>query len=255
MAFAGLHSGSVLPVVAGVALLAVGSSLLQQLLNPLPAGAALARSSGLSLRRKCGAGSRTIWRSNVDCANFAKPQIILDEVPMKNRLGIALIGLALSLGALGQSSSTLRATELRADKLADAPVLAALVAGSEVRLLGMEGGWVQVQALGRIGWVRAGALNLKTEDAAVARLASGRLASGNNALTLGVRSLAPRINRHALIIGISRYEDPETPPLPGAHIDRQSATQMAQAMQVPMENIYYLQDEKATGDNIRTALA
>ena len=173
---------------------------------------------------------------------------------MKNKLGIALLGLTLSLGAIGQSSTTLRATDLRADKLADAPVLAALAAGAEVRLIGMEGGWVQVQALGRTGWVRAGALDLKAEDAAVTRLASGRLASGNNALTLGVRSLAPRINRHALIIGISRYEDPATPPLPGAHIDRQSATQMAQAMQVPMENITYLQDDQATGDNIRAAL-
>jgi hypothetical protein len=69
------------------------------------------------------------------------------------------------------------------------------------------------------------------------------------------RLLAPRINRHALIIGISRYADPNTPQLPGAHVDRESATQMAQAMQVPQSNITYLQDEQATGDNIRRALA
>lgn len=65
---------------------------------------------------------------------------------------------------------------------------------------------------------------------------------------------AARSNRHALIIGVSQYADPATPPLPGAKIDRESATQMATAMQVPASNITYLQDEQATGDNIRRAL-
>ena len=55
-------------------------------------------------------------------------------------------------------------------------------------------------------------------------------------LTLGVRGLSPRVNCHALIIGISRYADPATPSLPGARIDRESATQMAQAKQVPAAN-------------------
>jgi hypothetical protein len=73
-------------------------------------------------------------------------------------------------------------------------------------------------------------------------------------LTLGVRSLPPRINRHALIIGISRYADPATPSLPGARIDKESATQMARAMQVPTSNIKYLQDDQATGNSIRAAL-
>lgn len=69
------------------------------------------------------------------------------------------------------------------------------------------------------------------------------------------RSLPARNNRHALIIGVSTYADPATPPLPGARIDRESATQMARAMQVPAANITYLQDEQATGDAIRRALA
>ena len=63
-----------------------------------------------------------------------------------------------------------------------------------------------------------------------------------------------RNNRHALIIGVSKYADPGTPPLPGARIDKISATEMAKAMQVPESNIMYLHDEQATGDNIRKAL-
>lgn len=51
-----------------------------------------------------------------------------------------------------------------------------------------------------------------------------REANGNTVVALGVRGLMPRSNRHALIIGISRYADPNTPPLPRARIDRESAS-------------------------------
>jgi hypothetical protein len=91
----------------------------------------------------------------------------------------------------------------------------------------------------------------------VAGLSSGREAAGNTAVTLGVRNvppLVPRINRHALIIGVGIYEDPLVPPLPGTKLDKVSATQIAQAMQVPDGNIQYLHDSQATVSNIRTAL-
>ena len=65
---------------------------------------------------------------------------------------------------------------------------------------------------------------------------------------------ALRHNRHALIISISKYGDPAVPPLPGASIDKKSATEIAHTMQVPDSNIMYLQDDQATGDNIRKAL-
>lgn len=65
---------------------------------------------------------------------------------------------------------------------------------------------------------------------------------------------APRHNRHALIISISKYADPGISPLPGASVDKKSATEIATVMQVPQSNIFYLQDDKATGNNIRKAL-
>lgn len=182
-----------------------------------------------------------------------------------------LLSACLSLGALleaqaqaganavpGQVLSVLRATELRADKLASAKVLGSLTAGATLRLLSVEGGWAWVEsgtgATKVSGWVRASALNWQPGSSVVSGLASGREAGGNTALTLGVRSLPARVNRHALIIGIGRYADPTTPSLPGTRIDKESATQMAQAMQVPASNIRYLQDEQATGANIRQAL-
>ena len=162
----------------------------------------------------------------------------------------------------GQALTAVRATELRADKLASAPVLQSLAAGAALRLVSMEGGWALVETVVPVGksvaklsgWVRASSVSLPSGASVASSLASGRESSGNTALTLGVRSMPPRINRHALIIGISRYADPATPSLPGAHIDKESATQMAQAMQVPLSNIRYLQDDQATGNNIRQAL-
>ena len=171
---------------------------------------------------------------------------------------LGLTGICLSTAsAQGQVVLTTRATELRADKLASAPMVQALASGAALRVISVEGGWVLVEAGAPpyvSGWVHANAVNLQTAASAVSGLASGREASGNTALTLGVRSLPTRVNRHALIIGISRYADAGTSPLPGARVDKQSATQMAQAMQVPQSNIQYLQDDQATAASIRKAL-
>ncbi|MDD0815817.1 caspase family protein [Curvibacter sp. HBC28] len=177
---------------------------------------------------------------------------------MPTPLSWVLAGLMASypLGAQAQELvKTSRATELRSDKLAAAPVLGAVPAGAGLRLLSLEGGWAWVDWGTQRGWVRAGTLQLPSELADVSRLASGRLAAGNQAIGLTVRGLPAKSTRHALIISISRYADPKTSPLPGARVDKESATQIAQAMQVPQANIRYLQDEQATGDHIRQALA
>ncbi|MES2511699.1 MAG: caspase family protein [Pseudomonadota bacterium] len=166
----------------------------------------------------------------------------------------ALAVLATCLPAAGQSTTAVRATELRSDKLGSAGVLTSLPAGAALRVLGLEGGWAWVESAGVRGWVRANALNLQSGSSVASGVDSGRQAAGNTALTLGTRSLPPRSNRHALIIGIGRYGDPGISPLPGVRVDKESATQMAQSMQVPASNITYLHDEQATGDNIRAAL-
>ena len=177
------------------------------------------------------------------------------------KFSVRLALLSLAVSAFAQNASVTRPAEVRAEKLASSPVLAQVNQGASVRITSVEGGWVLVEAStdkGKVaGWMRASALNMQAGASVVAGLSSGREASGNNALTLGVRSvpqLAPRINRHALIIGVGRYEDPLVPALPGTKLDKVSATQMAQAMQVPDSNIQYLHDDQATLSNIRSAL-
>lgn len=161
-----------------------------------------------------------------------------------------------------QTTTLARASVLRADKLATAKVLSSMPTGTTVMVSSIEGGWALVEALttgGRVsGWIRENDLNLQVQGSSLAGAPSGREASARNAVAFGVRNApkqAARSNRHALIIGIGRYLDASVSPLPGTRLDRYSATQMAQAMQVPEDNIRYLQDEQATGQNIRAELS
>ena len=184
------------------------------------------------------------------------------ESSVQRSIRHVLLSLALvAPTAFAQNASVMRPTEIRAEKLASSAVLVQVNQGATVRVTSVEGGWVLVEAnsdKGRVsGWVRASALNMQAGASLVAGLSSGREAAGNTAVTLGVRNvppLIPRINRHALIIGVGTYEDPLVPPLPGTKLDKVSATQIAQAMQVPDGNIQYLHDSQATVSNIRTAL-
>lgn len=156
--------------------------------------------------------------------------------------------------ASADDAGVLRPTELRADKLPQATVLRQLEAGATLKLLSMEGGWAWVEDRGVRGWVRASALKT-AGDPTLQLPSSAREAATTSVSTLGVRGLPPRNGRHALIITIGRYGDKNISALPGAKLDRQSATQIAQAMQIPSSNIRYLADEEATGDGIRKALA
>jgi Caspase domain/Domain of unknown function (DUF4384) len=64
-----------------------------------------------------------------------------------------------------------------------------------------------------------------------------------------------RNTRHALIIGIGEYTDPEIPTLKGMKHDMASARRMAAAMAVPEANIRLLRDGEATAERIRSEIA
>ncbi len=65
---------------------------------------------------------------------------------------------------------------------------------------------------------------------------------------------AERHTRHALIIGIGEYADPNVPELKGIKHDMVSARRMAQAMAVPESNITTLRDGAATAERIRAEI-
>ncbi len=164
--------------------------------------------------------------------------------------------------AHAQSLRLLQAAPLRAERAATAPVLAQLTSAQRVTLLQMQGGWAQVRAgsgsTTLAGWVRASALELPgAEVAAASQQDSGRRAPGAVAVTLGVRTLPARSNRHALIIGLGSYQaDPQRPvaPLAGVQHDMLSAMAMARLLQVPPEQMTVLRDEAATRAGVQQAL-
>ena len=99
---------------------------------------------------------------------------------MKRKLALTAAGLlgALSFcSAQAQSTTALRATEIRADKLASAPVLSALPAGAPLAIMTIEGGWAQVlhaSPAGKVtGWVRASSINLSAGASTASGMASG----------------------------------------------------------------------------------
>ncbi len=65
---------------------------------------------------------------------------------------------------------------------------------------------------------------------------------------------AQRNTRHALIIGIGDYLDPEVPSLKGIKHDMVSAQRMAAAMAIPEANTRLLRDHDATADRIRSEI-
>lgn len=65
---------------------------------------------------------------------------------------------------------------------------------------------------------------------------------------------AERNTRHALIIGIGEYLDPDIPTLKGMRHDMVSARRMAAAMAVPDANIRMLRDQDATAERIRSEI-
>lgn len=94
--------------------------------------------------------------------------------------------------------------------------------------------------------------------AALARwaLRAGALAATAAVATAAVAQPQPtqRNTRHALVIGIGEYADPEVPRLKGTVHDMASARRMAAAMAVPAANVTVLRDLDATAERIRAEI-
>ncbi len=87
-----------------------------------------------------------------------------------------------------------------------------------------------------------------------AALLAALLAATGAADTAAPAAGAERQTRHALVIGIGEYGDPEIPRLKGAVHDIASARRMAAAMAIAPANITVLRDHEATADRIRAEI-
>ncbi|HET8731092.1 MAG TPA: SH3 domain-containing protein [Moraxellaceae bacterium] len=109
-------------------------------------------------------------------------------------LAVGLL-LALPAATLAADAGTLgRADSLRAKPFADAKEVAKLPAGAKVSIVTRSGGWYQVKAGTRTGWVRMLSVRHATAPAGsnlagLANVASGRAGTGTVSTTTGVRGL------------------------------------------------------------------
>lgn len=109
------------------------------------------------------------------------------------RLAAGLL-LALPVAALAADPGTLgRADALREKPFADARVVQSLAAGAKVDILARNGGWYQVKAGTRSGWVRMLSVRRSagkgSDITGLANVASGRAGTGTVSTTTGVRGL------------------------------------------------------------------
>lgn len=115
-----------------------------------------------------------------------------------NELRRALLALLLAApagAALAVETGTLtRAESLREKPFADAKIVSAAASGARVDILVRNGGWYQVKAAGKTGWVRMLSVRRSTTTtgssvSGLASVASGRTGTGTVTTTTGVRGL------------------------------------------------------------------
>ncbi|MDT7043982.1 SH3 domain-containing protein [Candidatus Nitronereus thalassa] len=105
-----------------------------------------------------------------------------------------------SISALAaESGVAVRSCKVLNEPFADAREIASLKAGDSVDIGRRKGGWLQVTAKGKTGWVRmlfvrrgasAGKTSAVTEASGVLGLATGRSGKGNVVAATGVRGLS-----------------------------------------------------------------
>lgn len=173
-----------------------------------------------------------------------------------------LVGAVLLAAASVTSAQEVRLLEnadVRSQASPAAPVVASWRAGHRVQLVELRAGWAQVRDGNTSAWLRASTIETGPAGyAAAAELETGRRASGNQVVSLGVRTYpTPRMNRHALIVGVGTYQaDParKVEALPGVKHDMLNALVVARYLQVPIENTTLLKDEAATREGVATAI-
>ncbi|MDR4492836.1 MAG: SH3 domain-containing protein [Nitrospirales bacterium] len=110
---------------------------------------------------------------------------------------ILIFGLPIIAGA-ADPGVAVRSCEVMSDPFKDARVVASLKEGEALDILKRKGGWLQVSAKGKTGWVRmlyirrgaSGEKALAVKEASgMLGLATGRAGSGNVVAATGVRGL------------------------------------------------------------------
>lgn len=107
--------------------------------------------------------------------------------------------------ALAEQGATIRADQLKAMPFIDAATSASVAANQPVTILGRKGGWVQVEANGKTGWVRMLNLRLQADSSSAQGRATAQKASllrtnsSGRTVTTGIKGLGEEDLRNASV--------------------------------------------------------
>ncbi len=106
------------------------------------------------------------------------------------RLRWAVLALC-AWGAWAQAQ-TVRDDAVLLDKPEGKPGTAKVAAGSAVKLLKRQGFWVEVDASGKVGWLKASQLHFAAPSGGATAIDTGRLGTGNIVATSAARGLSAK---------------------------------------------------------------
>jgi len=158
-------------------------------------------------------------------------------------------GLLVSAAALGKEIGTaLKADDVKAEPFKDAKVVTKIAKGDKVEILAKQGGWLQIKAAGKQGWVRllsvrrgeAGKADVATQIGGVAGLATGRAGTGQVVSTTGVRGLGEEDLKAA------KFSEEELRAAESYRATPQAARTFALAGKLSARQIAFLPEPKST---------
>ncbi len=110
-------------------------------------------------------------------------------------LAACILMLATQFAYAADSGTTIKTDNLRAEPYQDAKNLTTLNKGSQVSILKIQGGWLQIQSGKTKGWIRMlsvrrdAARSKVTSASSLSKLAAGRSGTGKIVATTGIRGL------------------------------------------------------------------
>lgn len=162
---------------------------------------------------------------------------------MTRMLRFLCLGL-LALPAWAAPGTMIKDEDMKASPSATAPKVASLAKGSAVEILGREGGWTQVRASKRTGWVRILSVRGEVSSGSAADLAAlTARREGQVVAVAGLRGLneeelkSARFNAQELLL-MDRYR-----------ADEAEATGFARAANLVRRQVPYLPDPKPAAGN------
>lgn len=149
---------------------------------------------------------------------------------------LLLAALCASSFSLAADTGTLtRAETLRLKPFADAKAVAPAASGSKVVIVSRNGGWYQVKAGSKTGWVRM--LSVRRSAAAsssitgIAAVASGRAGTGKVTTTTGVRGL------DSAELATATFDEAQIAKAETYRVDRKSADGFAKAAKLTVRKV------------------